>query len=324
MVAPAKILGFGQVLWDYTVETDFSFLEKRGFTLGGHHLVDKTTLQKLLRTLEEEGHTVMKNPGGSTANVMSNLAKLGTKSAFCGKHGKDQDGFEYMKILQREGVITYELLDEKEATGRLLCIITPDKERTFVVHWGAAEQMPATRIEKSLIQSAELCHVEGYLIINSAEVLKKIFENAYCLTYDLAAHTVVNRTRPVLQELMKQHPPFILFANLFEGKTFTQKNSPKEISDEMLKFAEIAVLTLGPKGVIIKTREGEEHFEKALPTPVVDTTGAGDAFSAGFLHEFLKTMDIKKAARLGVKTASATIRRMGARSFHPQQLKELC
>jgi len=322
-VAAAKILGFGQVLWDYTVEVDFSFLKKQGFTLGGHHLVEKTALQKLLAILAEEGHTVMKNPGGSAANVMSNLAKLGTKSAFCGKHGNDEDGFEYMRILQREGVITHELLDEEHTTGCLLSIITPDKERTFVVHWGAAEQMPAAMIEESLIQSVELCHTEGYLIINSAEVLRKIFENAHRLTYDLAAHTVVDRTRPVLHELMTRWPPFILFANLFEGRTFTKKNTPKEIITEMLKFAEMAVLTLGPKGVLIKTREGEEHFEKALPTPVVDTTGAGDAFSAGFLHEFLETGDIRKAARLGVRTASATIRKMGARSFQPEQLKEL-
>ncbi|NHJ40372.1 MAG: adenosine kinase [Asgard group archaeon] len=316
-----KILGFGQVLWDLTVEADFSFIEELNFKVGGHHLVDKLTLDRIIQKLKSQGHEIIKNSGGSVANVMSNMAKLGSSSAFCGKHGDDEDGYDYMKILSDEGVKTYGLIDKKNSTGQLLSVITPDKDRTFIVYWGAAGVLPANMVKKELIKSADICHIEGYLMVNSEKVLWKIFEEAKKVTYDLAAYSIVDKTRPILQKMMKKHPPYILFSNVFEGKAFTLKDSPEKIIDDMLKYTDIAVLTLGEEGVLVKTNDGQNHFEKAIKTKVVDTTGAGDSFSAGFLHEFLLNEDIIKATKLGVRTASITISKLGARSFQKKQLK---
>ncbi|NHJ46347.1 MAG: adenosine kinase [Asgard group archaeon] len=315
-----KILGFGQVLWDLTVEADYSFLEEHGFSVGGHHLVNKETLDKIVEQLEKQNHTIIKNSGGSVANVMSNMAKLGSLSAFCGKHGNDQDGYNYMKILEDEGVETHGVCDTANSTGQLLSVITPDKDRTFIVYWGAAGVLPPEMVNVELIKSFDVCHIEGYLMVNSEAVLWKIFENAKRTIYDLAAYAIVDRTRPVLQKIMKKHRPYILFSNIFEGKSFTLKETTEEIIDDMLQYSDIAVLTLGEDGVMVKTNDGRYHFEKAIKTEAVDTTGAGDSFSAGFLYEYLKNEDIVKATQLGVKTSSITIRKLGARSFQKDQL----
>lgn len=169
---------------------------------------------------------------------------------------------------------------------------------------------------------SDVVHLEGYLVINSEEALWRIFEEANKITFDLAAETIIEGTRPILQKMMKKHPPLILFSNLNEGQVFTQKKNPDDILDEMLEFSEISVLTLGEKGVMIKKANGDQHFEPAIKTNTVDTTGAGDSFSGGFLNEFFKNCDIVKASKLGVRTASATISKLGARSFHPRQLNK--
>lgn len=318
-----KILGFGQVLWDLTVEADFSFLNELDFKVGSHNLVEKETLDGIIEKLKTQNIKIIKNSGGSVANVMSNIAKLGSSSAFCGKHGDDKDGYDYMKILSNEGVETHSIIDRKNSTGQLLSVITPDKDRTFIVYWGAAGVLPAEMVRRKLIKSVDICHIEGYLMVNSEAVLWKIFEEAKKTTYDLAAYSIVDKTRPSLQKMMKKYQPYILFSNVFEGRAFTLKNTPEEIIDEMLQYTNIAVLTLGEEGVIVKTNDGQYHFEKAINTNVVDTTGAGDSFSAGFLHEFLRNEDIITAAKLGVRIASITIRKLGARSFKKEQLNSL-
>ncbi len=318
-----KILGFGQVLWDLSVFIDFQFLKDIDISVGGHRNVPKETLDEILEKIKTENpnNKIIKNSGGSCANVMSNLAKLGTQSAFCGKHGQDEDGRLYMEILANEGVKPYSVIDKENATGQLLSLITPDKDRTFIVHWGASELLPPESIDQKLVKQTDYVHMEGYLIINSAEALWVIFENAQKTTFDLAAHSVVEQTKPELQKMMKKYPPKIIFSNEFEGVTFTHQKDHHKIVDELLNFCDIAVLTLGEKGVLVKTSTGEEHFEPAFPTNLVDTTGAGDSFCAGFLHEFLKNESIEKAAKLGVRVASITISQIGARSFQVVQLK---
>ena len=318
-----KILGFGQVLWDLSVFVDYQFIKELDIKVGGHRIVNLETINEILVKLKEQKKEINKNSGGSCANVMSNLAKLGSQTAFCGKHGDDADGWKYMNILSNEGVKTHSIIDKENSTGQLLSLITPDKDRTFIVYWGASEVLQSNFIDKELLHMSDVVHLEGYLIINSEEALWKIFEEANKTTFDLAAETIIESTRPILQKMMKKHPPLILFSNLNEGQAFTKKKNPDDILDEMLEFSENAVLTLGDKGVMIKKANGEQHFEPAIKTNTVDTTGAGDSFSGGFLHEFFKNCDIEKASKLGVRTASATISKLGARSFHPRQLKEI-
>ncbi|MHA1532326.1 MAG: carbohydrate kinase family protein [Candidatus Heimdallarchaeota archaeon] len=317
-----KILGFGQVLWDLSVFVDYHFIKELDIEVGGHRIVDLETINEILIKLKDQKKEIIKNSGGSCANVMSNMAKLGSQTAFCGKHGDDADGWKYMNILSNEGVKTHSIVDKENSTGQLLSLITPDKDRTFIVYRGASEVLLPNLVDKELLHMSDVVHVEGYLIINSDEALWKIFEEANKVTFDLAAYAIIENTRPVLQKMMKKHPPLILFSNLSEGQAFTQKENPEDILDAMLEFSENTVLTLGEKGVMIKKTNGEQHFESAIKTKTMDTTGAGDSFSAGFLHEFFKNCDIKKASKLGVRTASATISKLGARSFHPRQLNK--
>jgi sugar/nucleoside kinase (ribokinase family) len=246
---------------------------------------------------------------------MSTLAKLGTKAGYTGKHGDDIDGWEYMEILEKDGVSTYSIIDRKASTGRLLSLITPDKDRTFIVYRGASAELPPDMLSSKIITKYDIVHMEGYLVIKSEKVLEKIFEEARKVSFDLAAASIIEQTRPLLKKLMRKQNPYVLFANLSEGKAFTQKEEIPDILDSMLVYAENVVLTLGEKGAIVKTSSGEKHKEKAIRTKVVDTTGAGDSFSAGFLHEFLKNKDIKKATRLGTQIASKVISELGARSF---------
>ncbi|MHA1738995.1 MAG: carbohydrate kinase family protein [Candidatus Heimdallarchaeota archaeon] len=313
-----NILGVGQVLWDLSVEVDFATIKELDMSVSGHRIVEQNEFDGILEKLSSQGigeKQIIKNPGGSAANVMSNLAKLGTKTSFTGKHGDDEDGWTYMKILENEGVKPLSIIDTEEATGRLLSLITPDKDRTFIVFRGASAELPPSMLESKVITDHEIVHMEGYLIIKSERVLEKIFEEAEQISFDLAAADIIKQTRPILQQLMQKKNPYVLFANLLEGKEFTQKENPKDILDSMLKYTENAVLTLGEEGVLVKTATGEEHKEPANKTTLVDTTGAGDSFSAGFLHEFLKNKDIKKATKLGTQIASSVISELGARSF---------
>lgn len=312
------ILGVGQVLWDLSIEVDFDTLSKLGMDAGGHRIIEKNELSEILEKLSTKEYgqgKIIKNPGGSAANVMATLAKLGTEASFTGKHGDDEDGWSYMKILENDGVKPLSIIDKQEATGRLLSLITPDKDRSFIVFRGASAELNPNRLKSKIITNHDIVHMEGYLIIKSELVLEKIFEEAKNISFDLAAADIIKPTRPLLQQLMKKQNPYVLFANLLEGKAFTQKENVNDILDSMLKYTENAVLTLGEEGVIVRTASGDEHKEPAIKTKVVDTTGAGDSFSAGFLHEFLKTKDIKKATKLGSKVASKTISELGARSF---------
>ena len=317
------ILGFGQVLWDLSVYVDFDFLESElDIRVGGHRFVDCETLQNLLATISSNypGKEVVKNSGGSCANVMTNLAKLGSKSALAGKHGEDEDGYEYMRILEQDGVKTHSILDSVNATGQLLSLITPDKDRTFIVYHGASKFLPAESVNEQLVREARLVHIEGYLFVDSKDAIWKICENARETTVDLASFAIIEKTRPFLHKMMQKHPPYILFANLQEGETFTERTGRDAILERMLDFCHIAVLTLGKEGVVVGTENGEQHFESAIPTDPADTTGAGDAFCAGFLHSFLQEKDVIKAANLGKTAASLTIRELGARSFKLKQL----
>jgi sugar/nucleoside kinase (ribokinase family) len=317
-----NVLGFGQIIWDYTVFVDFSYLEGLDLHPGDHRTIDNIQFRDIILELEQEGKTIIKNPGGSCANVMSNMAKLGSSSAFCGKHGKDEDGYRYMEILQEEGVKTLSLIDDNNDTGKLLSLITPDKERTFVVYRGASAFLPAEMVDKKKVQSYDLIHMEGYLLFNSNDALERLFEIARETTFDLAHARIIRESRGFVHQLMQKTPCYVLFANESEGKAFTQEQDHHKILDKMLNYAELAILTLGEKGVKIKTTQGEYHNEPAVVTEPVDTTGAGDAFCGGFLHSYLKEGDIQKAAKLGVQAASKTIEKIGARSFQAVQLEE--
>ncbi|MBD3189960.1 MAG: hypothetical protein GF308_04930 [Candidatus Heimdallarchaeota archaeon] len=309
-----SILGFGQVIWDLTVSVDYRFLKLLSIEKGDHSLVNYRSIEQLLSELTLTGTKVLKNPGGSCANVMANLAKLGSKVAFVGKHGDDPNGHLFMKLLKEDGVTPYSIIDQERATGQLLSLITPDKDRTFVVYRGASGFFHPKQIDEQLIKEAEIVHIGGYLV-NSEKALWKIFKNAKKTTFDLSAQSIIKQTRPHLQKMMKKYPPEVLFANIFEGSAFTQSENEEEIINHMLDFATIAVLTLGERGALVAKTKENHHYEPGIVTDVADTTGAGDAFCAGFLHSFLKNHDIEKSAKLGNKIASKTIRRIGARSL---------
>jgi sugar/nucleoside kinase (ribokinase family) len=317
------IIGFGQVIWDLTVDVEYSFLEELSIGKGGHKIIPLAELETIIEEVQNEysEKIITRNPGGSTANLMSNLAKLGTRTAFVGKHGNDQDGREFMTILEKGGVKPFSIVDPEKGTGKLLSLITPDKDRTFIVYRGASEVLPAKMIKEDYLKKANIIHLEGYLMINSENAVWKILRKAKETTIDLAAYTVVEQTKELLIDMMTQYPQKILFSNIHEGRKLTGKEGAREIVTSMLKYSKIAVLTLGEKGVIVADQEGALETIPAIPTKVRDTTGAGDSFCAGFLHSYLKNGDIVKAGKLGVKTASLTISRLGARSLEPELLQ---
>ncbi|MBD3193092.1 MAG: hypothetical protein GF308_20820 [Candidatus Heimdallarchaeota archaeon] len=316
-----KILGFGAVLWDLSVNVDYSFLKKLNIKKSSYAEIDFQTINELLNLVESAGASVIENPGGSCANVMSNLAKLGSSASFCGRHGDDVAGRRFMNILKKDGVQTRSILDYQKSTGMVFSFITPDKDRTFRTYIGASDILPAESIDESMVKKADNIHIEGYLMSNSVEALWKIFEVGDKISFDLAAESLILKRRTELQKLMTAHPAFILSANIHEGRAFTQKEELEDVIDRMLDFSEIAVVTLGEKGAYGTTKNGELHFQPAIHTIPADTTGAGDSFCAGFLHDFLKSGDIKKGMETGTQTASLTISKIGARSLERKQLK---
>lgn len=305
-----SIVGIGSALVDILTRIDNdSILEELNIPKGSMQLVD----EKSSAIIEErlQGYESSMAPGGSAANTIHGLATLGIESGFISYIGKDEIGRFFEESMNSVGVKPL-LSHSNTASGTARTIISADGERTFATNLGASLELNESVITSELFKDWDYCYLEGYLIANKPVFKKAITTAKECgckIVLDLASFNVVEDNREFLNELLPQID--IVFANEEEAKALTQM-SAEESLHYIADKVDIAIVKVGKKGSLIK--RGEEVVTIGCnKVDVVDTTGAGDMYAAGFLYGLINGYDLERCGTIGNHLAESIIQVIGAK-----------
>ena len=308
------IIGLGSAIVDFLVQVDEDKLLEVNLTKGQSHLVDEDKSKEILDKVIHPELAIKQVSGGSSANCLKGFAFLGGSAILCGKVGNDEHGDFYVQEIKDHGVIPKINRHEKK-TGNNLTLVTPDAERTFSVHLGAALELYPEDILEEDIAKSRILHLEGYqvegatrdTIMHAIEFAKK---HNTLISIDLADPGVVQRNKDFLKDLVINHAN-IVFVNENEAKEFTGLEE-EEAAKELAKHAQIAIVKLGAEGSIICSK-GEITKIQPFPVKAIDTTGAGDCYAAGFLYGFTQGWPFSKAGKLGSLLAAKIVEQTGVR-----------
>ena len=307
-----KILGIGSALVDFLAQIpNEELLEELNLPKGSMTYVDIENSVIISKMITEK-YGCQRASGGSAANTMSGLAQLGVEAGFLSKVGKDEVGQFFEKQMTDTHVKPL-MLKSDTPSGRVMAFVTPDGERTFATCLGAAAEMRADDIRPELFDGWDLFYVEGYLVANPS-MLRKAIETAKAkglkIAIDLASYNVVEESRDFLMELVENHVD-IVFANEQESFALTGLE-PEAALHFLAERCDIAVVKVGAKGAFIQ--RGEETVTvPPMAAEVVDTTGAGDMWAAGFLAGLVKGKDLKTCGMMGATVAKNIIEVVGAK-----------
>ncbi|HNW99606.1 MAG TPA: adenosine kinase [Bacteroidales bacterium] len=306
-----KILGIGNALVDLMTQiNDDSLLSELKLPKGSMQLVDKNVSRNIIEKTKNFKRTI--TSGGSAANTIHGLSSLGIKTGFIGKVGKDEMGKYFKDDMEKNKIKTY-LLESSSDSGVAVALVSPDGERTFAVHLGAAVELIAEDIKTEFFKGYDLLHIEGYLLQNYSLIetacgLAK--KNGLKVSLDLASFNVVEAHRDFLEYISKEYAD-IIFANEDEAKAMTGHH-PEEALNHIAQWCDVAVVKTGKKGSLVKTN-GEIFKIDSINTNVVDTTGAGDLYAAGFLFGLLNEISINECGRIGSLLGKHVIEQIGAK-----------
>jgi len=292
-----KIFGIGNALVDIMTSLDKDeFLNANNLPKGSMQLVDAEKSQELLKSAEKfEKQQVS---GGSAANTIRSLAKLGVDVSFLGKVGKDALGNFYEKEMQDYGVKTF-MSKSEIPTGTALALVSPDGERTFATHLGAAVMLMPADISEEAMDNNDIIYLEGYLVMNHALLVRaaELKKAHNCkLAIDLASFNVVEAEHEFLTGFVKNHVD-IVFANEEEAAAFFPGKSPEEAVIAFSEMVEIAIVKVGAEGAYI--RKGNVQIKvPGRPAKCIDTTGAGDNFAAGFFYGLSNNLGLEKSGHI--------------------------
>ena len=306
-----KIIGLGNALVDIIVFIDEDeLLEKLDLPKGSMQLVDIEKSSMIRKACEHLPSSFAS--GGSAANTIYGLAKLGVETSFVGKIGNDDYGRIFKEDLEKSNIKPV-LLTSDTHSGRAVALISPDRERTFATHLGAAIELEADELHTDHFAGHDIFHIEGYIVQNN-ELLEKAMklakENGMDISLDLASYNVVEDNLEFLRYIVKEYVD-IVFANEEESKSFTGKE-PEEALDELAEFCRIAVVKIGKEGSLVKSGEDVFHID-AIDVELVDTNGAGDIYAAGFLYGLSRGWSLDKCGKAGAILAGKIIEISGAR-----------
>ncbi len=306
------VVGIGSALMDLTIRVDDGTLERLGLKKGTMRLVDAGQSRSILEALA--GYPMEKTPGGSAANTVAGVAMLGGSALFMGKVGGDEFGDFYRDESERIG-IAMRLARHQAMTGHAITLITPDSERTFATHLGAAVHFASDDVIEDEIRAARALHVEGYMLEGSMKqatlhAMEIARGNGVKVSIDLADPSLVERNLDEFKRIAKDYAG-ILYANEDEAAAFTGRSGEKAL-EVMASMCEIAVVKLGEKGSLI--RSGGESFRvEPFKVAVVNTNGAGDMYAAGMLYGLSRGLSLEKAGRIASYAASSVVSQVGAR-----------
>jgi len=306
-----KVLGIGNALVDLLIRLENDeLLAELKLPKGSMTLVDEDTklnIARLSAALKKEMAS-----GGSAANTVHGLARLGADTAFIGKIGEDEIGEFFQNDLVKSKIVPL-LYFSKSASGLASAMISLDGERTFGTYLGAAIELSGADLKAEHFKGYNILHVEGYLVQNH-DLLENIMKQASAadlmISLDLASYNVVEANLDFLKKITEKYVDLI-FANEEEAKAFTGKE-PAEALDEISKISKIAVVKIGKNGSLIKSGDTVYKIEP-IEANMTDTTGAGDLYASGFIFGLINGMSLDKAGQIGSILASTVIENIGAK-----------
>jgi len=317
------VVGIGNAIVDVIASAHDDFLTKHGMVKGTMQLIDETKAEQLYA---EMGSTIVTS-GGSAANTVAGIASFGGRTGFIGRVRDDALGAEFRHDITAVGAhFTTPPATQGPATARCLIVVTPDAQRTMNTYLGACADLGPEDIDADLIRSARVTYLEGYLY--DREPAKEAFHRASALAHEAGAKVAlslsdsfcVNRHRDAFLALVDHHVD-ILFANEAEIAALFESSDFDTSIARLRELTAIAAVTRDVKGSVIVTPDRVIDVAAAPAAQVVDTTGAGDLYAAGFLFGLTNGEPLETCGRLGSLAAAAVISHVGAR---PQtSLREL-
>ena len=307
-----KILGIGNAIVDVICKVDDNFITKNNLTKSTMKLIfDENEFKNLLSNLKIE-KTIS---GGSVANSIVGISQLGNKAGFIGKISDDEFGSKYEEGLKKENVeYFYSKKREVLPTGICLILVTPDSERTMCTFLGTAGKINENDVSLDAIQKSEMVFLEGYLWDEGdpKKAFDKAISNAKKVAMSLSDLFCVDRHKPDFLNLVKNKLD-ITFANEQEITSLIGAKNFNEVINFSKQLNKLVVVTRGEKGAIAVN--GQEVIETDVQKNlrIVDLTGAGDLFAAGFLHGYLNKLTTRECLEKGTEMSSIIIQQIGAR-----------
>jgi sugar/nucleoside kinase (ribokinase family) len=307
-----KILGIGNAIIDVICKVDDSFIEKNNLTKSTMKLFFNENEFKILLSDLKIEKTVS---GGSVANSIVGLAQLGNKVGFIGKVSDDEFGSKYEEGLKKENVeFFYSKKREDLPTGTCLILVTPDSERTMCTFLGTAGKINENDVNSDKIKKSEVIFLEGYLWDEGEpkKAFDKAINNAKKVAMSLSDQFCVDRHKYHFLDLVKNKLD-ITFANEQEITSLIEAKNFEEVINFSKQLNKLVVITRGEKGAVAVN--GNEIIECGIQKnlKIVDLTGAGDLFAAGFLHSYINKLSMNECLEKGTEMSSRVIQQIGAR-----------
>ena len=307
-----KILGIGNAIIDVICKIDEKFILQNNLSKGNMKLIfNESEFKKLLLNLKIE-KTIS---GGSVANSIVGLSQLGNKVGFIGKISDDKFGEEYEIGLKKEKVeYLYSKKKELLPTGTCLILVTPDSERTMCTFLGTAGKINENDVDANIVKQSELIFLEGYLWDEGEpkKAFEKAINNSNKVAMSLSDQFCVDRHKPDFLDLVKNKLD-ITFANEQEITSLINAEKFEDVVNFSNQLGKLIVITRGEKGAV--AIRGNEIVECGVQKnlKIVDLTGAGDLFAAGFLHSYVNKLSIKECLEKATEMSSRVIQQIGAR-----------
>jgi sugar/nucleoside kinase (ribokinase family) len=329
-MADAKydVLGIGNAIFDVLVQTDEGFLSAHGMAKGGMALIDENSATSIYRDMGKATDKPTEMSGGSAANTIVGIANLGARAAYVGKVRDDQIGRLYTHDIRAAGV-AFETTPAADgpATGCSYILVTPDGERTMNTYLGAAQELMPADIDPVQTAASAIVYLEGYLW--DPKSAKEAFVKASTIAHEagrqvaltLSDSFCVGRYRGEFLDLMRGGTVDLVFANEAELGSLYETPDFDAALKQLRSDTKLGIVTRSEKGCVVASKEGVTAVPAFPVSKIVDTTGAGDLFAAGFLFGLVRGASHEAAGRLGALAAAEVIQHIGAR---PQvSLKEL-
>lgn len=321
--ATLDVVGIGNAIVDVIASADDAFLEAHAMSKGAMMLVDR---QRAAEIYEAMGSVIISS-GGSAGNTIAGIASLGGKTGYIGKVRDDSFGREFLHDITAVGAIfRTPLATEGPPTAQCLVLVTPDSQRTMNTYLGACVNLTADDIDAELIRSAKITYLEGYLYDDASA--KRAFHHAAEIAHaagrsvalSLSDAFCVVRHRHDFLKLVEHHVD-VLFSNEAEILALFETEFIEDAIAKLRPICDLGAITRGPHGSTIVAKGETMQVDAAAVAEVVDTTGAGDLYAAGFLYGLTHGAPLLECGRLGSLAAAEIIAQFGARPQRP--LREL-
>lgn len=314
--AKYDVLGIGNAIFDVLVQTDERFLVDHGMTKGSMALIDEARAASIYRDMGPATEI----SGGSGANTIVGVAGFGARAAFIGKVKNDQIGGLYTHDIRAAGVaFDTKAAESGPATGCSYILVTPDGQRTMNTYLGAAQDLSPSDIDEAQIASASIVYLEGYLWDpkNAKDAFVKAATIAHTagrqVALTLSDSFCVDRYRDEFLDLMRKGTVDLVFANEAELHSLYQTSDFDAALKQLSADTKLGVVTRSEKGCVVAAKDSVTSVPAFPIDKLVDTTGAGDLFAAGFLFGLVRDASHEMCGKLGALAAAEVIQHIGAR-----------